>query len=992
MVRFDQKSITDFFLFPSYRPHQRETIEKVQQCLVDGVKDIIIEMPTGSGKSPVAIACGLWSENSYCLTSQKILQDQYTRDFIEDHRISVMKGRGNYECTFLGEPTMCNECYEPAKKQCYKDGTCLYQIAKKRTINAQIALMNYSYFLNVTDCDPSKSFTERKLLICDECLPGSALIWINDNKQVRMEELYYRQDITHVVSFNEQTNSYEQKRILRRFRNEVTEKDNWFKITVECEGIIVVLKLTSNHNVWTKNRGMIVAAELTTDDIVKLDMSDKTIQYCCDQCEYITENVHSLKIHRSWHKNSEGRCNSIKRSFARRKKQPKYEQYLLGLSERNKKQCSSVCCLSCKKEFKTSRAFNLHWFMHHNDGGDKQWQARSEDDRKKMGENISKSLLASEKRDPEKYKKRWQAQSERMKINNPSFNPTTVEKMRQSVIKTFNEKTEEEKTKIRQNWINAPKKSEGKVWKPTKLEQAVIDLQLDDIAYTGDGQFWLNIGVKADGRPWNKNPDFKVRHQRKVIEVGDIKFWHTIEEVQQVIEAYKLRGFECLYLTNDDFIDENWSQTVLSIKKFVYNHDVKIAKIKKIRKFNTDNLKDAEKYRYNIEVEDNHNYFANSILVSNCHSLESELMGQIEFLLSEFMFKRAGYPVTIPTYESLEQYETWMKDNIEQVKTILGKKNTELDTLNRHRVNISRTSHEFKKLSGEATELVSQVEDIDRLYRRMTTFLNTLGTVEWVFTVEKTEKLKMKRIAFRPLTVDMFAPDCLLKYGQQRLYLSATILDKKSFCHSLGIKTDEAAFIRVPSTFPAENRKIFFTNSGYMNIANINDTLPEIVNDLKKALSYHKKEKGLIHCHSYKIANYIQENLQDSRLIFHDTLTREKMLQRFMLSDEPSVLVSPSMTEGLDLKDDLARWEVIVKIPYLYLGDKQVSRRMAIDPDWYNWQTCLTLVQSYGRIFRSEEDWGTAYIFDSGARGFIQRNRSILPDWFIEACQFSKGK
>jgi Rad3-related DNA helicase len=543
MVRFDQKNITDFFLFPSYRPHQRETIDKIQQCLVDGVKDIIIEMPTGSGKSPVAIACGLWSENSYCLTSQKILQDQYTKDFTEDPRISVMKGRGNYECTFLGEPTMCNECYEPAKKQCYKDGTCLYQIAKKRTIAAQIALMNYSYFLNVTDCDPSKAFGERKLLICDEA-----------------------------------------------------------------------------------------------------------------------------------------------------------------------------------------------------------------------------------------------------------------------------------------------------------------------------------------------------------------------------------------------------------------------------------------------------------------HSLESELMGQVEFLLSEFMFKRAGYPVSIPTYESLEQYEVWMKDNIEQVKTILGKKNAELDTLNRYRVGIDRVSHEFKKLSGEATELVSQVEDIDRLYRRMTTFLNTLGTVEWVFTVEKTEKLKMKRIAFRPLTIDMFAPDCLLKYGQQRLYLSATILDKKSFCHSLGIEPDEAAFIRVPSTFPAENRKIFFTNSGYMNMANINDTLPEIVNDLKKALNYHKNERGLIHCHSYKIANYIQENLQDSRLIFHDTLTREKMLQKFMLSDEPSVLVSPSMTEGLDLKDDLARWEVIVKIPYLYLGDKQVSRRMAIDPDWYNWQTCLTLVQSYGRIFRSEEDWGTAYIFDSGARGFIQRNRSILPDWFIEACQFSKGK
>jgi Rad3-related DNA helicase len=105
-----------------------------------------------------------------------------------------------------------------------------------------------------------------------------------------------------------------------------------------------------------------------------------------------------------------------------------------------------------------------------------------------------------------------------------------------------------------------------------------------------------------------------------------------------------------------------------------------------------------------------------------------------------------------------------------------------------------------------------------------------------------------------------------------------------------------------------------------------------------------------------------------------------------MKADFPAVLVSPSMTEGVDLKDDLARWEVIVKIPYLYIGDRQVERRMKIDSDWYNWQTCLTLVQSYGRIFRSESDWGSAYIFDSGARSFIRKNRDILPDWFLEAC------
>ncbi|MDO8640089.1 MAG: helicase C-terminal domain-containing protein [Nitrosarchaeum sp.] len=537
--RFDNKQIVDFFPFPNYRTFQRETIEEVQGHLLNNVKDIILEMPTGSGKSPVAISTGIWSENAYCLTSQKILQDQYIRDFEENMQVSVLKGRGNYECTFLGSPTMCNECYEPARKECYRNGTCLYQNAKRRTASATIALMNYCYFLNVIDCDPSQVFKPRKLLICDEA-----------------------------------------------------------------------------------------------------------------------------------------------------------------------------------------------------------------------------------------------------------------------------------------------------------------------------------------------------------------------------------------------------------------------------------------------------------------HCLESELMSQIEFVLSEFVFKRMNYPVTVPTYETLQEYAAWIQENIDAIGKILNNKSGQLKSMNQYRVNLSKDSAEFLRLAGESAELASEVEDIDRLFRRMKTFLETLSHVEWIFTVEKTEKLKFKRVVFRPLTVDQFANAALLCYGTQRLYMSATILDKKSFCKSLGLNFEEAVFIRVSSTFPPENRKIYFTKTGYMNMANIDETLPKIVTDVNKALDYHKAEKGLIHCHSYKIANFIEQNCYNPRLIFHDSTNREVMLSKFMTSKEPMVIVSPSMTEGLDLKDDLARWEIIVKIPYLYIGDKQTARRMKVDPDWYNWQTCLTLVQCYGRIFRSETDWGTAYIFDSGARSFIQKNKAILPEWFLEACQF----
>jgi len=211
--------------------------------------------------------------------------------------------------------------------------------------------------------------------------------------------------------------------------------------------------------------------------------------------------------------------------------------------------------------------------------------------------------------------------SERMKKNNPSFRPEVIEKMKISWQKNFNNKSEEEKTKVRQNWINAPLKSKNKVWKPTRFEQKLIDLQLPELAYTGDGRFWLTVGKKANGRKWSKNPDFKVRKRRKVIEVGDICHWHTKEEIEKLICAYESINFECLYLTNVDFEDDHWDDTKNKIFKFVYNHDEAVVlDVKYCYEAHSD--VDTQ-YRYNLEVEDNHNYFANGILVSNCHHLSA---------------------------------------------------------------------------------------------------------------------------------------------------------------------------------------------------------------------------------------------------------------------------------------------------------------------------------------------------------------------------------
>jgi Rad3-related DNA helicase len=57
---------------------------------------------------------------------------------------------------------------------------------------------------------------------------------------------------------------------------------------------------------------------------------------------------------------------------------------------------------------------------------------------------------------------------------------------------------------------------------------------------------------------------------------------------------------------------------------------------------------------------------------------------------------------------------------------------------------------------------------------------------------------------------------------------------------------------------------------------------------------------------------------------------RQAALEEHLMRPEPTVLLTPSMTEGLDLVDDLARWQVICKLPYPYLGDPQVAARRVL--------------------------------------------------------------
>ncbi|HEX2865338.1 MAG TPA: helicase C-terminal domain-containing protein [Deinococcales bacterium] len=241
---------------------------------------------------------------------------------------------------------------------------------------------------------------------------------------------------------------------------------------------------------------------------------------------------------------------------------------------------------------------------------------------------------------------------------------------------------------------------------------------------------------------------------------------------------------------------------------------------------------------------------------------------------------------------------------------------------------------------------------------------------------------------FRPIRVSNLAPPFLFAYADRVLFLSATILDPQTFLRSLGVPQEQATFIRVPSSFPKENRPIHPLSVAHLSRDSLLRELPRLAEAVSRLLDRHP-EKGIIHAHSYQILRYLLEALPErhqGRLIAHTSAAgREDALRRHLESDDGTVLITPSMTEGVDLADDQARWQVIVKVPYPYLGDAQVAARRAADPQWYEWRTALRLVQAYGRAVRSPTDRAVTYVLDAQFGGWVRRQGDRLPGWFREA-------
>ena len=197
----------------------------------------------------------------------------------------------------------------------------------------------------------------------------------------------------------------------------------------------------------------------------------------------------------------------------------------------------------------------------------------------------------------------------------------------------------------------------------------------------------------------------------------------------------------------------------------------------------------------------------------------------------------------------------------------------------------------------------------------------------WVFDYNPDFEI----LEFKPLKVDNYARNTLLEYGEVCIFMSATILDWKFFSKCLGIGEDEIYPIRRKSPFDLSRNPIRTLGDYDLSRKCIAENAPKTIEVVRSILERHENEKGIIHTVSKSCKDYLIDNLRDPRLMEHNTQNRAEQLEKFKNSTEPLVFVSPSMNEGVDLPGDQCRFQIIYKLPYPDLGDRQIMMRANAD-------------------------------------------------------------
>lgn len=351
-------------------------------------------------------------------------------------------------------------------------------------------------------------------------------------------------------------------------------------------------------------------------------------------------------------------------------------------------------------------------------------------------------------------------------------------------------------------------------------------------------------------------------------------------------------------------------------------------------------------------------------VMDEAHLLEEHVMNWADLTITDRHLSLMRWPA--PTYKTKpDSWREWAVDRVNDVDAAIRKLGVTLP-------------------SGSPKRMIEHLRELRRLkdWRLRLVRLRDSDDDNWVFDDHDGYR-------FMPVWVDSYVQKQVLDKFTHVLLMTATVLDRKIFCRLLGIDQNKIGYVRLPSVYAAVNRPVYYEPVGSMGKRTKDEVQPALLKRIQHIVDEHGDSSGVIHTNSYAIAEAVREGVSFNhhRVFRHGTADRSAVLSEYLRTapEYPSVLISPSMTTGVSFDDDAARWQVIAKVPWPYLGDKRVARRFFSSREWYAYRTAADLIQTTGRAVRSTDDFAESWILDSDFYRLASEHGRYFPDWWRSA-------
>ena len=383
-------------------------------------------------------------------------------------------------------------------------------------------------------------------------------------------------------------------------------------------------------------------------------------------------------------------------------------------------------------------------------------------------------------------------------------------------------------------------------------------------------------------------------------------------------------------------------------------------------------------------------------IMDEAHALEGYLVGFAEIILKPAELKER-YGISDLTWFFNGSKNEDMKVLVSMTRAIMARKaewTKDRDNIyadngideNTPMQNIS------KPILEKINKISAKVSDIDKVVKKLEIYFERRDLEEWIVESNADEN----HLTITPLSARGLFQKFIGESASKFVFMSATIGSAVEFARELALPADQVEYIEVDSPFSPDMSPIIVLPIGKMNYQNITATLPKIADAVDHIMDHHKTEKGIIHSVNYRITDDIAKRVKRnrSRLLsrgmdlvnFKFGIKNDVLIKKHMESRTPTVLLSPSMSEGISLDDDLARFQIIVKLPFASMADPRVKAKMK-EGKWYVNQMLKEIMQASGRATRSEEDHSVTYVLDSSFPFFIEQCKNELPKWFVDRIQ-----